>query len=280
MSSAVSKYASGPLSPAGASLKDPKRVKGGPQEADCEEPAGDTKGDYVLVPKSAAAAAGILVPASPAGRNLMAPGEAKTISLGEPVRIGRLIQATRQGARSGGPVKVKLWQKISQSQATTALVTASALQPSSGLGFNTFADVYDEVRCTKIEFVVRAIDGNLPGVASWAVCFDPSASGNLSSVIVVLEHRWSVGPIALSSGASAGPTTAVASSTGYHRFGGVPQKLFQSSVTNDLIGSNWYPSTTTSSIVGYLKPYVENSSGGTVYLTSFVAYHCEFRCRG
>jgi hypothetical protein len=209
-----------------------------------------------------------------------------TMCLAQPVltRTARpmALSAAMRGSkvRTNAPIKVILWQKIAQSQSTTALVTASALQPSSGLAYNDFSDIYDLVRCTKIEFHCRAIDGSLPGVSSWAAAFDPATSGNLSSVILALEQRQHVGPIALSSGASQGPTTGVASSTGYYRFDGKTEKVFQSSATNDLVGSNWYPSTTTSSIVGYLKPYVENAGGGTVYLTTYVGYHLEFKVRG
>ncbi len=178
------------------------------------------------------------------------------------------------------PIKVVLWQEIAQSQSTTALVTASALQPSSGLQYSSFALVYDLCRCSEIEFRSKASDGSLPGVSSWGIAFDPSASGNLSSIVQVLEQRQHLGPITLSSGASGAPTQAVASSTGFHSWKGKPEKTFVSSTTNDFIGSNWYPTSYTSAIVGYLKPYVQNASGGTVYQTTYVGYHMEFKIRG
>jgi len=182
--------------------------------------------------------------------------------------------------RSGGTIKVTLWQKISQSQTTTALLTASALQPSSALNYASFYDLYDLVRCTKIDFHSRALDGSLPGTSVWFCAFDPSSSGNLGSAIAAREHKYSVGPIGLPGSASGAPTNAVSSPSGHVVWSGVPQKTFQSGASNDIIGSNWYPSTTTSAIVGYMKPYVENGGAGTVYLTTFICYHLEFKCRG
>lgn len=216
------------------------------------------------------------VPAIPAGPP---PCENKALGV-----IGRMnhpaIHEARKKASKDGLIRVRLWQKISQSQATTALVTASALQPGSANGYTELSALYDSARCLGIDFFCFASSGSVTNNDSWVVAFDPGLTGNLSSVILGLEHKCHVGPLALSSTASGAATGGVASATGFHRFRGKTVKQFQSGVSNDIIGSEWYPSGTTSGIVGYLKPYVENGAGGTVYLVTYVAYDMEFKFRG
>jgi hypothetical protein len=173
-----------------------------------------------------------------------------------------------------------LWQKIAQTQAVTALTTVSALQPSAAAGYNSFSALYDSVRVLGLQFHTRALSGSIADIDSFAVAFDPGQSGVLPAVIDALEHRYHVGPCGVPASASGAATQGLANSSGYHTFSAKTVKEFQSSATNDLIGGNWYPSTTTSAIIGYLKPYVENSSAGTTYLTTFVCYDCEFKFRG
>ncbi len=175
---------------------------------------------------------------------------------------------------------MQLWQKIAQTQTTTALLTASALQPSSATGYSSFATVYDECRCLGITFHCSANSGTLTTVDSWAVSYDPGISTNLSSVVEALEARYKIGPNVLACSANGSPTMATASKTGFFTMHAKTVKsVSQGADANPLIGSQWV-ATTSTYIAGYLKPYVENGAGGTVYLQTFVCYDMEFKYRG
>jgi hypothetical protein len=199
-------------------------------------------------------------------------------------RISSLLhpefRRSRKTAQTGGLIKVILWQKISQNQSTTALVTASALQPSSALSWSDFASVYDEARCIGVEIHTAALAGTVSGFDTFAVAFDPGTTGNAASVANVLEHKYHVGPIRVAGNASGAPSESVASKTGFWTIHAKTVKQFVSSVSADSVGSNWYPTTTgLTPIIGYMKPYVENNAGGTQYLNTWVGYHMEFKYR-
>lgn len=208
------------------------------------------------------------------------PDEKRPIADSGPSKgLSNLMSRVRaHGAKPGGTIRVNLWQSIAQSQSTTALVTASALQPGSALSFSDFASVYDECRCTGVTIHAAASSGSL-SFDCWGVAFDPGTTGNSGSLANVLEHKYHIGPSRLPTQASSGPTDGVASKTGFLSVHGKTVKQFVSSTTNDNIGSNWYPTNLTSSIIGYAKPYVENGAAGTVYLRMFVCYDMEFKYR-
>jgi hypothetical protein len=128
-----------------------------------------------------------------------------------------------------------------------------------------------------VDLYTFASEGTVSDIASWAVAFDPGYTGNLSAVIGALEHKYHTGPVKVAQGYTA---FGACTPTGYHHLRGNTVKQFVSSTTNDMVGSNWYPTSISSSIIGYLKPYVENAAAGTVYFTAFVAYDMEFKYRG
>ncbi len=205
--------------------------------------------------------------------------ETKTMTQMEPTTVRpALRRVSRAGVRTNGLIRVQVWQKIAQSQGTTALLTASALQPGSADGFAQFAILYDECRCLGVKIYVRVV-GSTSVNDSYVVAFDPAISGNLSSVVSGLEHKYRIGPNAVPSEQAASPDD-VAKPGGFYELSAKTVKSFESGTTNDKIGSNWYPTSVTSSIIGYLKPYVENATGGTMYLTAFIAYDMEFKYRG
>lgn len=187
---------------------------------------------------------------------------------------GRL---SRKSASKDGLIRVRLWQKINQSQSTTALLTASALQPGSANGYSELGALYDDARCLGVTVHCAALSSDA-AFNTWAVAFDPSQSGNLSSVLLGLEHKYKLGPMVVSTQNSA--ANGVASPSGFHTMRCTTVKAFQSGVSSDIIGSNWYPASSTSGIVGYLKPYVENGGAATVYLVTYVEYDMEFKYRG
>jgi hypothetical protein len=182
-----------------------------------------------------------------------------------------------------GTVRVTLWQKIAQTQATTALLTASALQPGSSTGFSEFATLYDEARCLGVTVHCRALAGSgVGGIDSWSAAFDPSVAGNLASVVGGLEQKYKTGPNAvLLIGQTQENQSTSTGPGGFYKFSAKTVPSIESVTSADKIGSNWFTTTATGSVIGYLKPYVENASGaGTSYFTAFIAYDMEFKYRG
>jgi hypothetical protein len=186
----------------------------------------------------------------------------------------------RKGAKAGGLIRVTLWQKISQSQANTALLTGSALQPGSAYGMSSLAAEYDLARCLGVTVHAAASQGTQAVADSWTVAFDPILSGNGVSNVDGLSHRYHIGPTKVSCNASGTADNQFYTDSGFRTMHCKTAKTFVSGVSSDVIGSNWYASTSTSSVIGYLKPYVENSAAGTVYLTMYVGYDMEFKYRG
>jgi hypothetical protein len=201
------------------------------------------------------------------------------------MKAGPLLQFARslsaRGAmKKGMRTRVWLWQKISNSQATTALTTVSALQPGSANDFSSFASLYDSARCHGMRFHTRCAEGTTTNGGNTAgVAFDPGTSGAVASVIGALEHTSHVGPMAVLNLGSAPSTVGVACESGFHVWRAPTVKLLESGLTADLVGGNWFPTGATSAIAGYLKPYVENAAAGTVTHLTFVAYDMEFMCR-
>jgi hypothetical protein len=115
------------------------------------------------------------------------------------------------------------------------------------------------------------------------VAFDPGVSGNLSSVVGACEQKFHTGPARVASVKSVAAAEGVGdavSPTGLHKWSARTVKLFLSNSTSDVVGGNWFPSTNTNAVIGYLKPYIENAAAGTVYHTTYVAYDMEFKYRG
>jgi hypothetical protein len=197
-------------------------------------------------------------------------------------RVRPVLSKTK--VRKDGLVRVRLWQKIAQTQATTPLLTASALQPGSATGYSEFAVLYDTARCLGLEFWTLATSGTPNSIDCFGVAFDPGVSGNLSSVVGACEQKYHFGPSRISSTVDAAVAVGVSnavSPTGLHHWSGKTVKLFLSNSTSDVVGGNWFPSTNTNAVIGYLKPYLENAAGsGTLYHTTYVAYDMEFKYRG
>jgi len=205
----------------------------------------------------------------------------KTPVLGVPLAVKAALTAVRSRRNKvvkNGMIRVTLWQKIVQSQATTALLTTSALQPSSATGFSSFQVVYDECRCLGMTFHFKAVHTQAMTMDTGCVAFDPAISGNLGSVVEALEQKYHQGPFMVLP--STDTNAGMASPTGMLSFSAKTVKSFESGTTNDKIGGNWYPTSVTSAIVGYMKPYLENSAAGTIYLTTYVGYDMEFKYRG
>lgn len=194
-----------------------------------------------------------------------------------PSLVKTIMQKGKKGkVKKDGLVRVRLWQKINQSQGTTALVTASALQPSSGAGWSSIAALYDEFRCMGIDFYTKVVTGTSATVDAGVLAFDPLTSGNLGSVVEGLEHKHKVGPLSINDTTYQPSVTA----SGFHHWRAKLAPAFVSGASNDIIGGSWYSTGTSSAIVGYLKPYIENSSAGTVYQVTYLSYDMEFRYRG
>ena len=200
-----------------------------------------------------------------------------------PALIRNVMRKGGKGPKSGGMIRVKCWQKISQSQATTALVTASALQPGTTTGFAAFGSLYDEARVVGIEVHTWAASdqGTQQPVPFWVNTYDPTVSANLGSLVDGLEQKYRTQVCAAVCASASASTSAVMTKTGLQVFKAkTVRDQMESGVSGDKVGGSWFPATSTTAIIGYLKPYVENPGATTVYLVSWVGYDCEFKYRG
>ncbi len=182
-----------------------------------------------------------------------------------------------------GMIRVRLWTKITQSSASgSALSLVTALQPPAADGWTDFGNTYDVARCLGVEFHTAVnISGasSLAVSAAWGVAFDPDIPGVMTSVNDVLAHKYRIGPVVPGPAGSGGPQQAV-TPTGYHHFRAKTARSFESSVSADKVGSNWFPTASTTAIIGYHKPYADAIGSVTWNLVSFVSYDMEFKYRG
>jgi len=201
------------------------------------------------------------------------------------MRLGPLLQFakpsyTRGVLKKGSRTRVWLWQKITNSQAAAALTTVSALQPPVAQDFSTYSTLYDSARCHGMKFYTRFTEASTTSAGNTAgIAFDPGTSGAVGAVIGALVHSYHCGPCFVLNLGSSPATGGVAIPLGYHVWSGKTVKLLESGVSADLVGGNWFPTSSVSAIAGYLKPYVENGAASTVSQVTFVAYDMEFACR-
>jgi len=193
----------------------------------------------------------------------------------------------RAGGKAGGFGKILKTNIVNSTQLTsaanTAFTTPYALVPSGGTEWSSFSAIYDEARCTGIEFKwVAFVNGQVPtGVPFGGLSFGPAAATTNASVAQVTEStQHLVFPFSLLVGVTG---------TGY---GSAPPKFpvwrvrlssdtLTSSSSSAYVGGQWYPTADTSTQIGVVCPYFE-AGGGTVVTNwkALVKYHMEFRSRG
>jgi len=236
--------------------------------------------DYVLIPKPA-------LKREEVGK---AADDVKSVAISpSPAIDNHLRSMALRGARKQSingaqhmAADVLLGQKISVTSASGVdLTTVSALQPGSSSGFSSFAAVFDICRCKAIRVHTQLFSSGTPTVfaATGAVAYDPSNDGVYSSVARVLEAKFHLGPLKLGNLYGNVAPNAM-SRSGFLTWKAKPQEdLFLSGVTSDLVGGQWFPSTSTSSIIGYLKPFIESPGSLTSTLLMYVVYEMEFAYR-
>jgi hypothetical protein len=199
-----------------------------------------------------------------------------------PLKQIRVHLAGKVGKKpvKNGKIRVTLWQKISQSSASGGAVSVvSALQPASSDEWTQFAALYDVARCRGVKIYVFAGHGGTTSTdASWISTFDPDNSAVLASIISGLAQRHHTGPV-VNMGLATGSAFAV-TPTGFHVYHAKTARSFESSVSADKAGGNWFPTSSTTAIIGYIKPYAEAVASQTWFMVHFVGYDMEFEFRG
>jgi len=156
--------------------------------------------------------------------------------------------------------------------------TVHTLQPASAVGWSAASGPYDSARCVGITFYSRVGTNTDPSNNLHAAfAYDPGNSSSYSSVAGILTASESSGPLTVSNYINRSSPMSC-NESGFLKWSARPQKIIESGLTADLVGSNWFPVTATNAIVGYLKPYVE-AGAQTPLLSSFVVYHMEFSYR-
>jgi hypothetical protein len=202
------------------------------------------------------------------------------------------------------PIKVVLiYTPIIDTSATnTAQVPVHNLDPTTANEWAGFSGLFDEARVLRAKSLAICTTqttgaGGLPeGTQTWAMCFDPAVAGAVASVGGVLEHTKQAGPISylggsvgLSGGSSAGWTPSLLATsphcglmleTGPLARGALPLNSSGTLSPNPVQG-DWFPTTSTTAIAGYVKFYCEATGANTrSQLRAFHWLSMEFRMRG
>lgn len=165
--------------------------------------------------------------------------------------------------------------------AALQLNSSSAVTEAAG-----FAALFDEMRCTRVTFHIRARGSGSEAVSNsnsaWAFVYDPGNSGAYTSVAGVLIGSQHVGPIHFNTGTpSVG--SLVETPTGYHRLVAVPPKPLLptagSSAVNEEVGSGWFATSDTSATAGYLKGYMEAVASTIISFDAFAIFDVEYANR-
>jgi hypothetical protein len=111
------------------------------------------------------------------------------------------------------------------------------------------------------------------------VAYDPMSNSSLSSVAGVMESKYSLGPFKVAN-LYGNSSPNVMSHNGFWKWKAVPPSdAFESGVSGDKVGDTWWPTASTSAIVGYLKPFLESVGAPTITVTYFIEYEMQFAYR-
>jgi hypothetical protein len=177
---------------------------------------------------------------------------------------------------------VLLTQKLAVTSAGSVdLTTVSALQPGSLGEFSAYQVLFDMCRVKAIRIHTTTCTSATPTVftACGGVAYDPMSSSALSSVAGVMESKYSLGPFKASN-LYGNESPNVATRTGFWTWKAKPPSdAFESGVSGDKVGDTWWPTATTSAIVGYLKPFIESCGTPTITLIHYIEYEMQFAYR-
>jgi len=196
--------------------------------------------------------------------------------------VPRLVRASRvMGMTKGSkrPVAVRLAVKISLSASAAAITTVIPLEPSTTSEWSAFASLFDEMKVESAEFDYRLDQTTAPGGAGLMVlAYDPltdSALGNVVSGCEFEQHQLS------GLGVPAGFSVPLSQTgSGLRRFTmQVPKGSARSAASTATFSGEWSSTGDAANTYGWIKPYVEATSTGTIELNGILYLNCRFRSR-
>lgn len=201
------------------------------------------------------------------------------------VSPARMMRIPRMKNRSKDPFITEAVLRVTATSGTnSALAVATSLVPSAADGWSSFAVLFDAARVSAIKVDSTLRDSTSPTVtiSDWACGFDPGtgSAGVPTSVSDVLSDSFHFGPVTNSVSQSVA-ATQTQTRTGFHKWSAVTEKNFESGLTADLVGGNWFPVVPGgSAIVGYIRSYADPIGGtGTTTVVHYVRLQLEFRYR-
>jgi len=194
------------------------------------------------------------------------------------------VMAALRGKKKGGVVRMNLFERFDVTgSSNTAYSTVAALKPKDANDWTSVAALFDVGRCVGItvqsRFAVVNGTANSGTMAVWS--YDPGTAVAITSVLDGLSHEYNSGVVSMGNNyGSSIPNSSTATGM-LPKWRAKCAPNFESGLTSDLVGSNWFPLTSSvNAIIGYLCPYIE--AGGTsvtIATYTYVTYHMEFKFR-
>lgn len=204
---------------------------------------------------------------------------------GDDIKAVKLPLMSHMSRLSGGnrkPIRVTLVEKQTVvGAAATALSTVGSCSPINGTDYGSFAAVYDLCRVHRIRVAWRvgssiALAGSADAVLAWDP-INPSAYTSVSDGLTAEHH---LGPSALQSEVASFTTRGVSADGYRHMTIKLPAAKLTVDTTIAAVGGSWFGVSTSTIVVGYLKPYIESLGAGNIATQIvWVHYDCEFRSR-
>jgi hypothetical protein len=207
-----------------------------------------------------------------------------TVTETVPSPVSEQVAMTRDLLRSSlgaAPIKVRLCQKVtSASVSGLDLTTVSNLVPGSSNDWSNFSALFDAARClgVRVHWGVASASTPTVGAAVGALTFDPGNPGVQPSVANCLESAYKIGPVRVANLYGSSSPNAM-DRTGFWTLDAKCKPNIESGFSADLVGSNWFPTGTSSAIVGYLKPFIESPGAMVVTSIMYIEYEVEFAYR-
>jgi hypothetical protein len=245
--------------------------------------------DYVLVPKPILKRENTLEAKSCESKDSLSSPRPVTQTVSVPHLLHPRVLAYRKAAQRGFVrgknmmiADVLLTQKFSVTSAGSVdLTTVSALQPGSLSEFTSYQALFDLCRCkairihTSLSSSSTAATGNSCGF----IAFDPASNAAMTSTAQAMESRYGIGPFKVSN-LFGNQAPNVLSKSGFWTWKAkLPTDMFESGASGDKVGSEWWPTATTSAVIGYLKPFIESVGSPTITIVHFVEYEMQFAYR-
>lgn len=197
------------------------------------------------------------------------------------------VKSMMSSALGRRPIDCLLAGKVSvTSGAGTSCVVMSPVDLTLLQDWSAFAGLYDEARCVGLDAYVGSEPSNVATNVNcwWAANFDPANSASPSTATDIVANAYHVGPFLIWNNQTTSPQP-VCSTSHMPKLhvprGGLAKPLaLGSSTSAALVGGDWFPTSATSAIAGYLKAF-SDALGGSVTNTIalFVVAHVQFRAR-